>query len=484
MTSPALRSATALLTALRTGELTSRALLETYLDRIARLDGRLNAVVTLDADTARQAADDADTARARGAALGPLHGLPVTIKDSHETAALRTTSGFSGLADHVPTTDADAVARLKAAGAIVFAKTNLPVLAGDAQSYNPLFGVTNNPWAVDRSPGGSSGGAAVAVAMGFTAFELGSDIGGSIRTPCHWCGIYGHKPTHGIVSTRGHIPAMPGTLQSFDLEVSGPMARSAEDLALVLDVLAGPTADRAVAWTLRLPPPRRTRLQDYRVAAWLDDPAFPVDDSVRTVLEATVVALRRAGCRVDDARPAVDFAGLTQTYFQLLMPILMSNYPDDAFAGFIEMATAVPADDHSFFATSVRFGTARHRDWLRANEARAHLRMQLAEFFTRYDALLLPAASVPAIPHDHSEPLAAREIMVNGAATPYSHLFAWIALATMAWNPATVAPVGRTATGLPVGVQIVGPYLEDYTTINVARQLAPLIGGFEAPPGA
>lgn len=482
MDSIALRSATDLAAAIRRGEIGSRELLDCYLDRIARLNPALNAVVTLDVERARRAADAADAARARGDALGPLHGLPVTIKDSHETEGLRTTSGFPAYGDHVPTRDADAVARLKAAGAIVFGKTNLSLLAGDVQSYNPIFGVSNNPWNAERTCGGSSGGAAAAVATGLTAFELGSDIGGSIRTPANWNGIYGHKPSHGLVPTRGHIPGPPGTLQQVDLNVTGPLARSADDLGLLLDVLAGPTPDRAVAWTLNLPPPRRQRLRDYRIAAWFDDEAYPIDAGVRAPLDAAVDALRRSGCQVDDARPAVDLRALVRTYFQLLLPIIMGDIPEDEFARLAAAGDVLGGAEDSHLVWGALFGTERHRDWLHANEARERIRVVLAEFFTRYDALLLPETIVAAIPHDHSEPIPARFVTVNGAPRPYLDMLAWIAPASLAWLPASVAPVGRTPDGLPVGVQIVGPYLEDRTPIDVARQLAGVIGGYETPP--
>src|SRR6266849_1336134 len=258
-----LRSATALAAALRRREIGCQELLDRYLERVARLNPALNAIVTLDAERARAAAERAD----RELASGPLHGLPMTVKDTFETAGLRTTAGAPVLADYVPASDASAVARLRAAGALIFGKTNTPTFAADAQTYNPVFGTTNNPWDRARSPGGSSGGSAVAMAAGLSALELGSDIGGSIRNPAHYCGVYGHKPTHGIVPGRGHIPGPPGTLAEVDIGVVGPLARSADDLDLALSVLAGPAEDRGRAWLLELPPPRRGSLREYHVAA-------------------------------------------------------------------------------------------------------------------------------------------------------------------------------------------------------------------------
>ena len=271
----AFRSTTALAAALRRREIGCVELLDHYLARGERLNPRLNAIVILDAGRARERARDADRALARGESWGPLHGVPFTIKDSYETAGLRTTCGWSQIADHVPATDATAVARLRAAGAVIFGKTNVPTLASDAQSYNPIFGVTNNPWDTTRTPGGSSGGAAAAVAAGLTGGDIGSDIGGSIRTPSGWCGVYGHKTTWGIIPGRGHIPGPPGTLAETDLGVFGPLGRAADDLDLGLDVMVGPSGEDARAWQLTLPPARRTRLRDYRVALWIDEPAGP-----------------------------------------------------------------------------------------------------------------------------------------------------------------------------------------------------------------
>src|SRR5262245_13744047 len=275
------RPAVALAKALRAGELGSRELLEQHISRVERLNPRLNAVVAFDFERARRRADEADAARKRGTLLGPLHGLPMTIKDSLETEGLCTTCGVPELSKHVPARDAAPVARLRAAGAVVFGKTNTPTWTMDVQTYNPVYGATNNPWDTTRSPGGSSGGAAAAVAAGLTTLEMGSDIGGSIRNPAHYCGVYGHKPSWGIVPDRGHLPPPPGTLADTDIGVFGPIGRSADDLALLLEVIAGPAEDQAVGWRLALPPPRRGALGDYRVAAWLDDPACPVDDAVR-----------------------------------------------------------------------------------------------------------------------------------------------------------------------------------------------------------
>lgn len=484
MTDLAFAPATDLVRRLRAHEVTSRDLVERYLDRIARLNPALNAVVTLDADGARRQADAADAALAKGQLPGPLHGLPMTIKDTFETTGMRTTAGATELSDHVPSTDAVAVARLRAAGAVIMGKTNVPLYAGDAQSYNAVFGTTNNPWDHGRTPGGSSGGAAAALAAGLCGLELGSDIGGSIRHPSNWCGTYGHKPTWGVVPVRGHIPGPPGTLSHYDLSVVGPMGRSAGDLALALDVVAGPDADDAVGWRLALPPPRRGALREYRVAAWLDDPAFPVDAEVRSVLEQTVAALRRVGVTVDDrARPDLSLTDALDVYLRLLSPLMLGGAPDDIWEGIVGHASQVTTPITAFDRMA-KTATIRHRDWLRADEARAKLRARWAAFFHQWDVLLCPVDPVPAIPHDQSEPLALRTLRVNGEQRSYLDVLAWVgAIGNLCLLPATVAPVGRTAAGLPVGIQIVGPYLEDRTTIDVAERLAEVVGGFTPPPG-
>ncbi len=481
MTAIARRSATDLLAALASGELTSVALLELLLQRVEQHNPRLNAVVTLDAERARARAVQADAARAAGQSWGALHGLPMTVKDSFETAGLRTTSGALPLAAHVPARDAAAVQRLKSAGAIVFGKTNLPTFAMDVQSFNPLFGCTNNPWDLARSPGGSSGGAAAALAAGLTPLELGSDIGGSIRNPAHYCGVYGHKPSYGLVAMQGHIPGPPGTLQDTDIGVGGPMARSAQDLQLALDVLAGPTPAQATAWRLQLPPPRHATLQGFRVAAWLDDPACRVDAAVLQRLHATVAALRAAGVQVDEAaRPAHGFEDALRVYRTLLYAAVSPGLRKDEFRKFADLAETEPAHPNHAYAHA---STLRHREWLAVHEERERQRLNWARFFTQHDVLLCPVTPTAAIAHDHSLPEGSRVIAVNGEPRSYWDQVAWAGLVGAALLPATVAPVGRTAGGLPVGVQIVGPYLEDRSTIAFAGLLAEVTGGAAVPPG-
>ena len=311
---------------LRARRLSSRELLDAYLTRIDQLGPPINAVVTLDRERAYAAAARADDAAARGDWLGPLHGLPITIKDAIEVAGVRSTGGATELTDHIPAVDAPSVARLKAAGAIVFGKTNVPRWSGDVQTFNDLFGTTNNPWSLDRIPGGSSGGPAAAVACGFTAFELGTDIGGSVRIPAHCCGVFGLKPSYGVISQRGYLDHVGGGHTDADINVFGPLARSADDLDLLLSVLAGPDSERALAWRLELPAPRRIAAGDFRVGIWLDDAACPVDRDQLAVMRQAVDRLADAGARVEDTHPPVSFAEQVEVFNHLVGAAVSANH--------------------------------------------------------------------------------------------------------------------------------------------------------------
>ena len=470
------RSATDLAAAIRNREVASREVLDHLVARIDRLDGPINAVVHRDVERARAAADAADAATARGDDLGALHGVPMTIKDSFQTAGCTTTSGAPELADHVPTEDAWPVARLRDAGAIPFAKTNLPIYAGDIQSYNDVYGTTNNPFDLERTPGGSSGGSAAALSMGFTPIELGSDIGGSIRVPAHYSGVMGHKPSYGIVPAHGQIPGPPGTLSLADLAVCGPMARTVDDLVLELHVLAGPDRWNTPAWRLELPPQRANDLGAMRVAAWLDDEHCPVDAATARVLGSLVTMLEAAGAPVDvDARPGFTLAKVDDVFQHLLFLALSGGHDK---AKIEHMANAVGDDPLS----RVKRGSAmRHRDWLSYQERRMQIRQRWSEFFADVDVILMPVHPRAAIPHDHTEPQWGRTVEVDGETRWYLDLFGWIGPAGAAYLPATVVPVGYDDDGLPIGVQIVGPYLHDLTTLRMAALVAEVAGGCPRP---
>ena len=478
MSELAYSSAVAIADRIRQREISSREAVDYFLARVETLDKRINSVVTIDADRARTEADAADAALARGEVRGPLHGVPMTIKDSFQTAGMRTTSGAPELASFVPTEDAWPVAHLREAGAIIFGKTNLPIYAGDLQSYNKVFGTTNNPHDVSRTPGGSSGGSAAALACGFTPLELGSDIGGSIRLPSHMSGIVGHKPSYGIVPAHGQIPGPPGTLTLADLAVAGPMARTIQDLKLALDIMAGPNRWEKPAWHLELPPPRRPTLKQYRVAAWLDDPACRVEPEVGELLASAAQKLAAAGVTVDHgARPEFTLEKVADTFFALLQAALAGGVPPDRLDEYAATVGDMPA------AHTRRLLAMRHRQWLSYNERRLQMRKRWEEFFTQRDAILLPVMPCPAMPHDHSEPMASRMASVGGERRPYWDLTIWMAPAGACYLPVTVIPVGRLKNGLPIGIQIVGAYLHDRTTLDLAEHLLPLVGGCPRPPG-
>ncbi len=482
----AFRSATALLDALEKKETSSEELLRHFLSRIERLSGTVNAVVTLDADRALEEARRCDEERSRGDLRGALHGLPVTVKDSFETAGLKTTSGGApGLEAYVPERDAKAVARLKAAGAIVFGKTNLSTLAMDIQTYNAAFGTTNNPWDPSRTAGGSSGGSAVAMSAGLSALELGSDLGGSIRIPAAFCGVFGHRPSYGIVPTRGHIPGPPGTLAAPDLETAGPIARSAEDLDLALRVVARADEKDAVGWHLKLPPPRRRGLSDYRLAAWLDDPAAPVDAALRERLEAVVGELRAAGAEVDtEARPGFALADNARLFMRVMYGSMSSGLPEGQFEKLRSRAAGLAPDDDSLPGPP----DARHRPdapRLRARPggARAGPRPLdgVLHPLRRPSLPGLPDARLPARPEPRLREADARRERRPGALPRDAPRLAR-ARRALARSREPSAPVGFTRDGLPAGIQVVGPYLEDRTAIHVAKLVAEVSGGYVPPP--
>ena len=455
-TDPALWTTTDQVAAIRRRELGSAELLDAQLARIERLDPQVNAVCTLSVDDARARAVAADEATANGRSWGALHGVSITVKDAIATAGIRSTGGSPELLGNIPQHDAEAVAAVKRAGAIVFGKTNLPLWSGDLQTFNEMFGTTNNPWDLSRVPGGSSGGAAAAVACGMTSFEIGTDIGGSVRVPAAFCGVYGHKPSFGVIPTLGYIDEPNGGVTESDVNVFGPIARSADDLALLLNVLAGPTPDRAVGWHLDLPRADIDDLRSLRVATWFDEPSTPMDAEMVAVLDGVADRLVEAGVAVDrTARPHIDF---TEAWH--------------AGGWIIGAAVEMKDGDHG----------VGHKDWLLADRERARRRLRWAEFFEEVDVLLCPITATPAFPHQQEGTWATRDFVVNGETVPYYELEAWPAIIGSAYLPSTSAPVGRTAAGLPVGVQVVSPFLHDYRSIAVAGLITELVGGYAVPP--
>jgi amidase len=457
---------------IRRKQVSALELLDLYLARIQRLDPAIRAVPVLDAERARQRAREADSALARGESWGPLHGVPMTVKEAFNVAGLPTTWGIESQRDNKPERDAITVQRLRDAGAVIFGKTNVPVDLADWQSFNPLYGTTNNPWDMTRTPGGSSGGSAAALAAGLTGLELGSDIGASIRNPSHYCGVWGHKPTWGVVPMHGHELRPRHGPDSMDICVAGPMARSAFDLELALDVLATPLSAMTplgrvpMAWRTRGTPPRRCR-----VAVIADDSMAEVDASVQQALRDVATFLRGQGLVVqDDARP-VDSRETHHTYIHLLRATTGAVYSDAMYARALDRASRFATDDQSYPAWHFRGNTMSHRTWVQIDEVRAKLRNQWAAFFEQYDFLICPTATTPAFERNERGERWERLIPVNGKPQPTTDALFWAGYPGLVGLPATAVPLGLSATGLPIGAQIVAPAFGDIDALRFAQWL-------------
>ncbi|MDM0082417.1 amidase family protein [Variovorax sp. J31P179] len=449
-----------LVAALQSGKTSAAALLADSIERIKQFDPALNAVAVRDFERARVAALAADAALARGDRR-PLLGVPVTVKEAFNVEGLPTTWGIPGTGQPPAAEDAVLVRRLKAAGAIVIGKTNVAMQLADWQSSNPVYGRTNNPWDLARTPGGSSGGGAAALAAGYVSLEFGSDLVGSLRVPAHFCGVFAHKPTHGLVPMRGSAPPGTPALSAdpwVDLAVVGPMARSPADLALALDAIAGPDDAQAIAYRLALPPSRHAALADFRVLLLDTHPLVPTSAAVRSALQRLADGLARAGCRVERGSPLLpDLARVASLWGQLLWAQLGADMPG-AEAGIS------------------------HRDWIHADRMRAATAHRWRALFAQWDVVLCPVSPTPAFPHDPGE-METRRLRIDDHEIAYKDQSPWSSLATLTGLPATAMPIGLSEEGLPVGMQIIGPYLEDRTTIAFAEAVERAFGGFVPPPG-
>jgi len=480
-----LDSASNLRAALHRREFSAQDLLGATLAAIDRHNPVLNAIVQMDAASAWRAAADSDARIRRGEAR-PLEGLPVTIKDCFEVAGLVTSVGAPALQNYVPKEDASAVSRLRRAGAIVLGKTNVPLLTGDFQTYNNIYGTTKNPWNLEFSPGGSSGGAAAAIATGMSALEIGSDLAGSIRWPAHCCGVFGLKTTWNIIATYGHIPPMPDMRleRNPELLVAGPLARSAADLSLALDVLVGPR-DPAMPAQL-LPPARKPSPKGLRVALWLDEPFAPIDATVADAVRKAALMLEKAGAIVEPAaRPAFSFEEAWEVSAVLVHALIGIGLPEIIRERLAAKDRDFLLGDLSHRALQARGMRLASLDFLDIQARRQHLHEAWARFFEDFDVVLCPPAPSGAIRHDQRPDPHARFLEVNGTQRPYFDLMLWACLATGAGLPAAVAPVMLgEEDGLPRGVQIIAASLEDRTAIACAAMLEALGSGFKAPPMA
>jgi amidase len=455
----AFESATELAKALRERRVSALELTDAAITRIERLDPKIDAVVVRDFERARDAARQADEALSQGDAR-PLLGVPMTVKEAFHVAGLPATWGIPGTSKIPVAADAVVVERLKAAGAIILGKTNVAMMLADWQCANPVYGVTRNPWDGARTPGGSSGGGAAALAAGFSALEFGSDLAASMRAPAAFCGVLAHKPSFGIVPRRGFSP--PGVpvrsvQPMFEMATLGPMARTAADLLLGLDCTAGPDAPEATAWRLALPPPRHGSLKDYRVLVVEAHPRVPTAEPVRAAITARADALEKAGARVARESDLLPDLG---TVSDLFGQILTAGFAGDGPEG------SGPS----------------HADWIRADRARAEIIHQTLALFQAFDVVLSPAMPTTApLLNPESGPPAT--IKAEGASVPYQAQPLWAAFANLTGCPTTMIPVGFDKAGLPIGGQVMGPFLEDRTALRFTQLMEEAFGGFAAPPG-
>ena len=460
-------------------EISSLELTQHFIDRIEKYDGKINAVVVRTFEDAIEAAKKADDAISKQDSLGPLHGIPMTIKESYNIQGQCTTWGIPDYKGNIAKEDGLAVKRLKKAGAHFLGKTNVPMNLADFQSYNDIYGITGNPWDLKRTPGGSSGGSAAALAAGFCSLEAGSDIGGSIRNPAHYCGVFGHKPSHGIIPSSGHelIPNVPEP----DLSVCGPLARSAKDLEIALDVMAGPMERRSKGWQLNLAECNKTSLKDFKVAIWSNDELAPVSKEIAQRCEEVGNQLNSVGTTVSlVAKPEHDFMKAEINYQLLLQSVMQSGLPEDEYQKIEELASSLDKNDLSVDAILAKGTVLSHRNWLRQNYAREQIKISWSKFFEEWDVLICPQLATTAIVHDHRK-ISERTVMVDNQEQRYFQQIFWPGLAVNAHLPSTVFPTGLSGDGMPIGLQVIGGAYEDKTTIKFAELYEEEFKAFVAP---
>ncbi|MCO6188597.1 amidase family protein [Rhizobium sp. L1K21] len=472
-------SAVETLSALKARKIGALELLDLMVKRQSDLDGATNAVIETHIDEARVAAKAFDDAKGKG---GALAGLPMTIKESFEVEGFHTNAGIPDLANYVSRSDSNVAARVKAQGAIIWGKTNVPLATADHQSYNPVYSLTRNPWNLERTVGGSSGGSAAALASGFTALEIGSDIGGSIRLPSHYCGVWGHKPTHGVVSGAGHVPPFPGTKPLTALSVYGPMARNAADLELGMDILAG--ALPGSGWKLDLPRPPQKSLSEFRVAVcthW-----FPVDPAYAQAIESFADELEKQGATVTRLKAAPPVERYEDLYIAALFAVIGSSLPESELETYERAASRHPKGslpDRVARATRSSLGA-----YSSMVDQQNKLMSIWADWFQDFDIFLCPVSMTVAFPHQTEDghgpvPQMDRVLDVGGEIRPYMENLYWPGVATLAHLPSTVRPLLDMVRGMPAGVQCIGPAFGDYKTLRFAALCDEAFGGFVCPPG-
>jgi amidase len=469
---------------LAAGKLTAADLIDQHIARIEKLDGPLNSVVVRDFERARATAREADSRLKNGNARA-LEGVPVTIKEAINVAGLPTTVGEPKNRGFVSKFDAPSARRLREAGAIVLGKSNVPLEMADWQANNPVYGRTNNPWNLDRTCGGSSGGGAV-VAAGFAALDIGSDIGGSVRVPAAFCGVYGLRPSETLIPKSGQYAAVPMPNAGTLMGVQGPIARSAADIEAAIAVMAGPDTGEDVAWRVTLPPPRREALPGARIAV-LDAPAWaPVDAEQLQARDRAIAAFAKAGAHVARAQPEAmgDWREHMKLYMRLLSYMLSARWSDDDRK---QRARALRAADDEFAVAQAEGMEASAAQLFMWHVERERVRAAWREFFGEWDAMVTPTFHNPAHMHIafQGPALSVASIntitTVNGEQLPYNRGVFYPHVSTLAGQPALACPAGLSRDGLPLSVQIIGPYLEDLTVTRLGTLLAREIGGFTAP---
>jgi amidase len=472
-------SALAAATAIRAKQVSSLELTRRMIARIDRYNPKLNAFVYQMRDQALAQAREADAALSRGHQAGPFHGVPICVKESFGVKGEPDTWGIVALKGSKAPANSATVRRLLNAGAVLIGGTNVPLNLMDWQSFNDIYGTTNNPWDLTRTPGGSSGGSAAALAAGLSYLSVGSDIGGSLRMPAAFCGIYSHKPTLDLVSLNGHAPGGGSGLSGFStgLAVAGPMARSASDLLTGLKVLGGPEGYERRAWSWNLPVPRKRVLKDFRIGYVLDSPMASPTSEVRTSLERTISALERVGAQLRPGWPAgYDLSEAFNNYMFLLSAFTFSTEGKEDQERDRERYQEDPTN---LFAAGA---LASYADWQKQHLRQLAFRAMWQDYFEQIDVFLMPCSFTVAFHHNHAD-FNSRMLDTPDGKRPYMQLMPWMVTATLTGCPATVAPIGQTSAGLPVGMQIIGPFWEDATPIEFATLLSREIGGFKAPPG-
>jgi amidase len=475
-----LKPASELAMLIKSRETSARELLDEAIARYEIFNPTVNAITEIRIEIARTRALAADEATAQGESWGPFHGLPVTIKEAYDWVGTPSTWGNPEWINNFPDTDSAAVERLLGAGAVIWAKTNVPYMLADWQSFNDLYGCTNNPWDLDRTPGGSSGGSAVSLATGMAALEIGSDIGASIRNPAHYCGVFGHKPTMDLIPQQGH--AAPGVETVIDIAVVGPLARSATDLDVALSVLAGPTGLDAAGYRVDLPNPTRESLDEYRVGVLLDTPACKTATPLIDHLQNTVDQLAGLGVQVAGVSPQIDQVEFFENYLLLLRSAMGVLIDDEACELALTGHEAWERGERTYRNLVDHGAHLTHREWFALHQQRERYRQQWAAYFDEFDLLLCPAAASTAFPHDHEGERPDRTIEIDGRQEPVVDQLFWAGWSCSVYLPSTVAPVGLLE-GLPVGIQIVAPHLHDRRSIHFASLIERELGGFVPPPG-